>query len=169
MLSAMMYAWSDEQLLGICRLEPLGSRTPGGQHANRHGNGVRLVVEWADQRLVAQADEQRERPLNRALALKRLRLQLALVQRGGSDPAWLDAHRQGTRLRVSAEARDLHLVAAVLLDALSEQAGALRPAAAQLAIATSQLVRTLAIDAQLWAAADALRRRAGLSSLRRPR
>jgi hypothetical protein len=160
-------AWPDAALLAACREEAYRSSGPGGQHANKTASGLRLT--WLEQPAIcAQADEERDRVVNRRRALRRLRLQLACRLRGGSDPAWLEPHRQGAGFALSSEARDLAQVACVLLDALAGAGGELAGAAAACRLSTSRFVRCLAVDKVLWQAAQTLRQQSGLSALRHP-
>ncbi|MFW5829920.1 MAG: peptide chain release factor family protein [Planctomycetota bacterium] len=163
------YHGPDASLLAVCRCESLAARGPGGQHANRNATGVRLQFKLPDgETLVAVADNERSHARNQAAALRQMRLQLACHLRGLSDPEWLRPHRHGRRLRVSAGARDLHLVAAVLLDALDDAEGQPSSAARALDLGSRQFVGGLTCDKRLWQAAQQLRERHGLGPLRTP-
>ena len=161
-------AWPEERLLAACHEERWHGGGVGGQHANKTSSGLRLTWQ-AEPSIRAQADEERDRLVNRRRAVRRLRLQLATHQRGGSDLAWLDSHRQGAGFKVSAQAKDLAQVSCVLLDALETAAGALAEAAASCSLSNSCFVRSLAIDKLVWQAAQTIRRSHELSELRRPK
>jgi hypothetical protein len=148
------YALDDAALLAQCQQQTLRGGGPGGQHANRTESGVRLVHALG---VTAESRTHREQPRNRAEALRTLRVRLACTLRGQSDPAWLEPHRRGGRLLAGPNAQDWPCLAAVLLDALAEQAGELGPAAAGLELTTSQLVKALTSDGDVHQAVNALR------------
>lgn len=156
-------ALTDEQLLRDIDVERFRSSGPGGQHLNKTESGVRLTHRATGLR--AECQDHRDRLSNQADALLRLRLRLACAQRGGSDPAWIANHRRGSRLELSPRARDLHLVAAALLDALVAAQGSLAEAAAALGLSTTQLAKAFCIDRELHAAADAVRAAHGLRAI----
>jgi hypothetical protein len=77
----------DEGLLALCRVERTRGSGPGGQHRNKVATAVRLVHEPTG--LVGQASERRSQAENLRVALRRLRLELALGvvgERPGDDP-----------------------------------------------------------------------------------
>jgi hypothetical protein len=121
---------------------------------------VRIVHEPTG--VQAQCQDHRSRERNLADALKRLRIRLAASIRGKSDPTWIGRYRQGTRLRLTPNAREFHLVAAACLDALDASAGSLPAASATLLISTSQLAKLLGSDPEVHGAADSIRTRHGL-------
>lgn len=157
------YAAADATLLATCRVEVFRASGPGGQHTNRTESAVRLTHGATG--TVAQAQDHRERARNQSDALRRLRLRLALVLRGGSERTWLDRHRQGRQLRLGAHAQDYHLVVAVVLDALERHAGSLGAAAQDLAVSSSQIAKLLTADKEVQAAANALRARHGQGAI----
>jgi hypothetical protein len=164
-----IYAIDDQDLLDKCQKQFLAARGPGGQHANRNATGIRLQLTLAGGESVSVVtDGHRERRRNQQAALRQIRLQMACRVRGVADPAWLQGHRRGRRLQLGATASDLHLVIAVLLDALDQAEGALALAATNLDLSSSQLVRALAVDKHAWQTAQDLRQRYGLSCLHRP-
>ena len=139
---------SDDDLLQLCQVSAVGARGPGGQHVNKTQTGV--VIRFGDSSVHAKADERRERQQNLRVALKRLRLQLAMHVRGGAHPRLLQGLRQGTRLPVKAAAASYALVVAVLLDALQEVDWQASPAAEACGITASQLRKALSCDGLVW-------------------
>jgi hypothetical protein len=155
---------ADAVLLARCAIMPVARGGPGGQHANKTASGVRL--RHAASGLETMCCEHRTGAANRAGALRRMRLALACRIRGGADPAWLEPQVRSGRLACGPEAASWPAVVAVLLDALQAAHGELKPAAAACRLNTSQLAKALVSDQLVRAAADALRRAAGLSPLR---
>ena len=90
---------SDEQLLQCCEIRPLSAGGAGGQHVNKNRTGVELIYQTVNREeqkeqspdvvIRSQADERRERQRNLSTAVQRLRLQLAMHVRGGTELAWL--------------------------------------------------------------------------------
>ncbi len=157
------YALPDAALIARCRIERMTSGGPGGQHANKTMSAIRIV--HLSTGIEARGGDHRERARNQADALMRVRVRLAAIIRGVSDPAWLARHRRGTRLALGAHAQEFHLVAAVALDALAAAGGALIGAAESCATTPSQLAKLLTADADIRRAADALRTANGLGPL----
>ena len=109
--------------------------------------------------LTAAAEESRSPEENRRRALRRLRARIALAVREPFDASAPDlapeflAHR-GPRgaLGVNARNADYPLVVATVLDALASAAGSYAVAARALGLTTSQLVRFLQSDREMWRA-----------------
>jgi hypothetical protein len=159
-----VYALPDAELLAQCDATSSSTHSPGGQHRNKAESAVRLRHRPTG--LVAQCESNRDRVDNRAEALARLRLRLALRERGGADPAWLEAHRRGGGLAVTPGGAEYALVVACLLDALAAAGGQLADAARGLGLSTSQMAKTLAADKEALQAANQLRQAAGLGAIR---
>lgn len=157
------YALPDAELLRACRCEALRGSGPGGQHRNQTATGVRLVHPPTG--CEARADRHREAGRNRAEALLRLRLRLAIALPGGADPAWLAPFRRGRRLPLTPASSAYVLACACALDALVQAEGSLPTAAQALGVSTTQLAKLLTADAEVRAAADGLRARHGLGAI----
>src|SRR4051794_33846601 len=112
---APSYAKTDEALLAECDVTSSSSHGPGGQHRNKTESAVRLRHRASG--LVSQCEDHRERGRNRVDAVRRLRVRLAIAERGSSDPAWLDPYRKGRQLALGANAREYPLAVACCLDA----------------------------------------------------
>ena len=143
------YALPDDELLARCTVRRGGASGPGGQHANRNATGITITHTASG--AVSQHHVYRDGRRNQQEALRRLRLRLALLERGGAQRAWLaDFQGSGGRLKVSANNPRFHLVIACLFDALAEADFELRTAAESLGTSSSQLIKCLAIDKEVW-------------------
>lgn len=158
------YALADDALLDQCRVERCRSSGPGGQHLNRTESAVRIVHVTTG--VEARCQDHRERRRNQIDALAQVRLRLALVQRGVSDPAWLDPYRRGRQLPLTPRSAGYPLAVGVLLDALDGASGSLASAAAALGISSSQFVKLLVADGAVRQAANAIRVRHGCGPLK---
>ena len=157
------YALVAGDLLAACAVETFRSHGPGGQHANKTESAVRVTHRASG--VTAQCQDHRERARNQAEALRRLRLRLALVERGVSRPEWLAEQRRGTRIALGPGSDSYPLVVAVLLDALTAAAGALAQAAAATGLSTTQLAKVLTADKEVHQAANAVRAAHGLGAI----
>jgi len=157
------YLISDDELLRRCDASSSSTHGPGGQHRNQVESAVRLRHRASG--LVVQCEEHALRSQNRQQALARLRLRLAIQDPAPVDTAVLDRHRDGLRLRIANDDQNLPQVAAVCLQTLNRAQGSLAEAALMLGLSTAQLTKALSIDKEIRAAADAIRRQAGLGPL----
>jgi len=138
--------WTDEQLLRACEIRFVRRSGPGGQHRNKVESGVQLV--FAQTGAIAEANERRSQAENRRVALRRLRLQLALrlrTQRDWTQPlpdVWTSRINRG-RIVVSAEHDDVPRLLSIALDCLAAHDWDAGLAAEVLGCSTTQLVRFL--------------------------
>ncbi len=174
-------ALSDDELLRRCRFERFRVSGAGGQHRNKTDSAVRLTHEPSG--AVGYASERRSQHQNRAVALARLRREIALRVRADVDlefyhpPAALQrillVRPRGASADVTLGERvgprhpSFWAGAALLLDLFASVDGSVGDCAALLGCSTNQLVKLFASEPQLWSAANALREGAGLSPLRR--
>jgi hypothetical protein len=162
----------DSVLLGQCEVDRFRASGPGGQKRNKTDSAVRL--RHRPTRLSAEAVESRSQHENRARALKRLRLEIALRARVAIDledpPAeeLAEALRIGKRRSIEMGRRDARYPATVagVFDAIEECAWQIGDAARALGVSTSALARFLERDAVVWRAVQERRQAAGLSPLR---
>jgi hypothetical protein len=160
-----VYAQSDAALIAECEISNCSTHSPGGQHRNKTESSIRFRHRPSG--LGAQCDEHRDRADNRAEALRRLRIRLAISERGVSDPAWLQPFRRANGLAIQPTDAGFALVVACCLDALAAANAVLADAAQSLALSTSQFTKLITIDNEVLQAANALRAGAGLRPIRR--
>jgi hypothetical protein len=87
-----LLAMSDAELLRHCRMDVMRGSGPGGQKRNRTESAVRLTVQGSGVQVVC--DKTRSQAKNRELALREIRLRLALecrfptqeTERGWTEP-----------------------------------------------------------------------------------
>jgi hypothetical protein len=132
-----------ERLHGECDIRFQRRSGPGGQHRNKVETAVHLTHRRTG--VSAQASERRQQGENLAVALERLRIQLALDERRTWDrPSLLWTRRCGNgKLRVSRQHGDYAALLAEALDVLAQESWQPAAAGAQLACSSSQLVRFL--------------------------
>lgn len=160
-------SWSDEQLLAECEVHAHRTGGPGGQHRNKVSSAIRIV--HTPSGVVVTASERRSQHENRAVALDRLRLALAIRVRqplpaGPSLPA--NVRFEAGRLRVSAKNPAYPAIIALALDAFAHHRTQPRPAADWLGVSSSSFVRFLADEPAAWAEANRMRAELGLAALR---
>ena len=153
-------AWlrlDDAALLKQCDEERYRASGPGGQRRNKVETAVRLRHRASG--AVSQAEEARSLEENRRRAVHRLRLRIALHVRASFDlaspqlPAELPAHRSAEgALTVSLKNDAYPMVVAAVLDALQAAGGSYAVAAHALGVTTSQLLRCLRRDREVWRA-----------------
>ena len=162
----------DEPLLAQCDMDRFRASGPGGQKRNKTDSAVRL--RHTPTNIAAEAVESRSQHENRAQALRRLRLAIALVAResveqGAALPEELaEALRVGKGRAISIGRRDARYPATVaaLFDRIEAADWQLGTAAEALGITTSALARFLEGDPVLWRAAQERRQALGMSALR---
>ena len=169
--SARRTAWlrlDDAALLKDCHQERYRASGPGGQRRNKVETAIRLHHRPSG--LVAQAEESRSPEENRKRALRRLRERMALELRAPFD---LDAPPVVTELTehlgperalsINPRNRAYPIVVATVLDALEAAEGSYAKAARALGLTTSQVLRFLRSDPQVWRAVEDARRRRAAS------
>ena len=154
----------DTALLKDCRQERYRASGPGGQRRNKVETAIRL--HHLPTGLVAQAEESRSPEENRRRALRRLRERIALELRAPLDPGAPPlvpelAEHVGPEgiLSINPHNRAYPIVVATVLDALEAAEGSYAKAARALGLSTSQVLRFLRSDAQVWRAVEEARRR----------
>jgi len=141
---------SEDLLLADCRVERLRGRGPGGQHRNKVETGIRLTHRPTG--TVATALERRQLEQNRARAVHRLRVALAVGVRtpggraGGPSARWR-GRVGGGRIAVNPAHDDFPPLLAEAMDAVTAAgSGDVAAAAAGLGVSTSQLVKLLKLE-----------------------
>jgi hypothetical protein len=153
-----------DALLKECRMERYRASGPGGQRRNKVETAVRL--HHLPSGFTAQAEESRSPQENHTRAVRRLRERIALELRAPFDleAPMLDSDFAGQRgpkgtLAVNPRNPAYPLVVATVLDALEAAKGSYATAARALGLTTSQLLRFLRSDQQVWRATERIRRR----------
>ena len=142
-------ATSPEQLWAECEVRRLRRSGPGGQRRNKVETAISLHHRPTGVR--AEASERRSQAQNRAAALFRLRVNLALEIRillaadYEPSPLW-QSRCAGGKLTVSNKHDDFPSLLAEALDVLAAYRGEPKPSAAALGCTPSQLVRLLKLD-----------------------
>ncbi len=113
---------------------------------------------------MSQAEDSRSLAENRKRAVRRLRERIALTCRAHFDleqtslPPEFREHQWGSSLAINQRNELYPLVVATVLDALVDASGRYARAAGALAITTSQLVRFLESDRELWRTVETVRK-----------
>lgn len=163
----------DAALLAQCEMDRYRASGPGGQKRNKTDSAVRLRHRPTG--LSAEAVESRSQHENRARALRRLRLEIALVARASVDleasehPEELaEALRVGKARAITMGRRDARYpaIVAALFDILAACGWEIGTAAAMIGVSTSVLGRFLEAEPVVWRAVQQRRQAAGLSPLR---
>ncbi len=142
-------ASSPAQLLAECEVRRLRRSGPGGQHRNKVETAVSL--HHLPTGVSAEASERRSQAQNQAVALFRLRVNLALEVRRPCGPDYMPSPLWKSRcgggvLTLSAGHDDFPSLLAEVLDVLAACDADPKRAAAVLAFTLSQLVRLLKLE-----------------------
>ena len=130
----------DAALSQLVKLEFTRGSGNGGQKRNKTSTAVRVVLEEYD--IAATDCSERSQHRNRAAALRKLRMALALKERRPPLPP--------PRTRCAQESPDYPLFAARLLDAVEAAGGDYRESAAAWGVSPTSLLKTLERDPALW-------------------
>ena len=160
---------SDESLLSECRFDAYRGPGPGGQKRNKTSNSIRLT--HLPTGISAIAGESRSQAENKMRAVRRLKLRIAceirrpIDPRGFEPPPWFPEVTQLGRLAISHRIEHYARTAALVLDLLDARRGSVGDVGSLLGVSTSSIVKFLEAEPQLWTAANAIRRAAGLPPL----
>jgi hypothetical protein len=131
----------DSVFLRDCELSAFRASGHGGQKVNKTSSAVRLT--HTPSGLSATAQESRSQSENRSLALRRLRLKIAMELRGNATPPSLD--------KIPSERNPAYpLFVAAFFDTLHKSAWDLKAAAAMLDVSPSKLAKELYRRPELW-------------------
>lgn len=163
---------ADDLLLSQCDVHCYRSSGPGGQKKNKTSSAVRL--QHRPTGLVTQAEEDRSQHINKARALKRLRMLLAtdllaeLDVRSYRPGEHVSACLAGGRLEVRLKDERALPVINEVLSVLDGCGGRVSDAARAIGITTANLVKFLRIDPHVWRRANHIRQSHGLEALTNP-
>ncbi len=157
-------ALTAERLLKDCTISFCRRSGPGGQNRNKVETAA--ILEHRPTGIIAEANEERSQSQNRAMALFRLRLKLAVQVRCERQPSSLPSQLWRSRLRggrivVSPMHNDFPALLAEALDALHVAGDDPSVAAESLGCSASQLVKFLKEEPRAFTALNERRRGAG--------
>lgn len=160
----------DADLLTQCEVQTGRVSGPGGQHRNKTESAVWIRHIATD--LDTQATERRSQHENRRVALRRIRLKLAIrcrtiTGRDNHKPSELwRRRRQGTKLPVSHDHEDYAPLLAEALDVITARRFDIAGAAAVLGVTMSQLSRLVRHEGLAFSMLNEGRESTGLPRLR---
>lgn len=156
------------ELLKACGLFRTKRSGPGGQHRNKTETAVIIVHQPTG--ISAEGAERRSQAENRRMAIRRLRVKLAVEHRTPADPSgpselWR-SRVQRRKLVISAGHEDFPPLLAEALDHLREARWQVSPAAEHLGISSTQLAGLIKKAPAAWTAVNKQRAAVGLPALK---
>lgn len=165
------WEFSDEELLKQCDWYAGRASGPGGQKRNKTHSAINMI--HTPSGITVIANEHRMQGENRHLALKRLRLALALAYRRDVDPETFEIPVEATaqlnnkgKLAVNPDNPRYLPIIARMLDLLVYFRGQVSNAADRFGISTTNFVNILHDNPKLWTVAQEIRKRYGLPPLK---
>lgn len=157
-----------EDLLRQCEMRHERRRGPGGQHRNKTESAV--VLTHTPTGIIGQASERRSQFDNHRVAVKRLRINLALEHRspelGDAAPTELwRSRRHDEKISCNPDHDDFAPLLAEALDVVTSHQGHMPGSALQLGITSSQLIKFLKHEPQAFLRLNHLRQHLGLRPL----
>lgn len=159
----------DAPLLAQCEVHTYRSSGPGGQKKNKTSSAVRLHHRPSG--LIAKAEEDRSQHVNKARALKRLRLLIATELLAKID---VQSYAPSARLascmhdgRLELRLKDERALGVIneVLSVLAGRGGHVRDAAQDIGVSTANLVKFLHIDSHVWRKVNHIRQAHGFEPL----
>jgi len=165
-------ALDDDALLKQCQVSTGRAGGPGGQHRNKVETAV--ILTHTASGVSAQASERRSQVENKRVALKRLRLNLAVEHRCATrTPTGLaeiaselwQRRRQGQKLPCNPENKDFPALLAEAMDVLFDSGWDPRKAGIRLGVSSTQLVKLCKNEPRAMAAINEARKAGGQHAL----
>lgn len=151
-----------EELLKECTVRHARRSGPGGQHRNKTESAV--VIHHVPTGVEGQAAERRSQAENHHMALKRLRMNLALEVRSASggeaapSELWRSRLRNG-KIACNPEHADFAVLIAEALDVIAARQGNVHSSAEQLECTPTQLAKLLYDEPRAFRELNEIRRR----------
>ena len=156
-----------DQLAEQCKFTRTRRGGPGGQHRNKVDSAI--VVEHLPTGTIANASERRSQHANRAVAIERLRINLAVSIRTqpAEQPSELWKSRcRGKKLSISPNHEDFPAMLAEALNQIEIAELQMSKAAERLECSTSQLIKLIKLEDSAWQSLNQKRRDAGHGPLK---
>ncbi len=158
---------TNEQLMANCAVKRLRGSGPGGQHRNKVETGV--VITHQPTGVRAEATERRSQHENQVVAVRRLRIRLAVTIRTAVDkppsPLW-SQRCSGGRIAVNPRHADFPALLAESMNRLYQHRWQPGPAAQELSVSTSQLIKLIKLEPEAIQYVNSERQKLSLHSLR---
>jgi hypothetical protein len=159
---------TDEKLLQQCRISISRGSGPGGQKRNKTSNAIRLT--HLSSGISAVASDSRSQLENKIHALRRLRLKLAIELRepiapNFEPPDWFLSIRHNGKIEASHRHQFYTPTMGLLLDLFYALRGSPADVGIILGTSTSEVIRFLEREPQVWTAANRIRAELNLPPL----
>ena len=150
---------SDRELISLCRVESFRASGPGGQHRNTSDSAVRITLKQS--RMSTYATTSRSQHKNKAEAIKKLRILIAMEMRNENSLTWTDSFKIGKN-----DKRYAAFISSIL-DVFYHSEWKIGTTSKKLKISTGKLNRVLNSNPLLLARVNHERLRIGLKVLRK--
>lgn len=147
----------DIKLCELCEFSTFKSTGPGGQKRNKSSSAVRL--KHIPTGITVTASESRSQHKNRHIALKKLRLEIAVTFQGACTPE--------LSLKTSLKNPKYALLAAKIMDIFRKNNYALKASAEEENLSSSQMMKIISRDKKLLDKINKERQKIGLNVLKR--
>ena len=145
MLRSSLLKLPDSELLELCEIQAYKGSGPGGQHRNKTNSGVKLKLSAGEEQLAVYSCDDRSSHINKLLALKKLRLKIALLMRE-EPPVQIPFAFPGTIGKISADNKLYPEFIADVLDRIKVSGGDLGEASKMWNLSKSALGKIIFAD-----------------------